>query len=317
MGVCASGLGLIALAHTSGADFSRVVTIGRQQVHVSGEDLQRFFRQRKRADIAARIAADAGDGYCEGLLKAAFGAELIHSIDASDYEQAAMVHDMNRPIEQAQTYSLVVDFGTLEHVFNVPVAFDNVAKLAAPGAHILHVLPSNNFSGHGFYQFSPEFFFQLYAPERGYSGTRVFAAPGGSPDVWYEVKSPRELRRRVDITSRDQLNLLVLTQKTGEPTPLTERPIQQSDYLALWAEEPRRVAKEKRRSEIERMLRAAFNSLRHRRKVLNKDVTRGREDMVRRRVIDLTPLSAQMSALAVALLPQLNNVARAIINFAT
>jgi hypothetical protein len=307
----------MAFAHASGADFSRVITIGRQRLNVSSEDLQAFFRRRHRDDLAAWAAADAGDGYCEGLLKSAFGAGTVHSLDASNYEQAALVHDMNAPIEAPGAYSMVVDFGTLEHVFNVPVAFDNVARLAGREGHILHVLPSNNFSGHGFYQFSPEFFFQIYAPERGYSDTRVFAAPGGSPDVWYEVRSPRELRRRVDITSRDQLNLLVLTQKTGEPTPLTQRSVQQSDYLALWADEPRKVARGRRRNEVERALRAAFNGVRHRLKVANKDVTRGRADMVRRRVIDLTPMRANVAALAAGLLPQLDTVARALVNFAT
>lgn len=288
MGLNASGLGLMALARASGADFSRVVTIGRQRVNVSIDELEEFFRQRGRPDIAAQIAAEQGDGYCETLIKTAFGASVVASLDASDYEQAAIVHDMNTPLAPAETYSVVLDLGTLEHVFNVPVAFDNVARLASPGARIMHVLPANNFAGHGFYQFSPEFFFQIYAPERGFTGTRVFAAPGGSPEMWYEVRSPRELHRRVDITSRDQLNLLVLTQKTGEPVPLAERPVQQSDYVELWTDQ-RKVAKQARRGVIARFFRTASTGLRHRQKVARKDVACGRGDMIAHRVLALTP----------------------------
>lgn len=289
MGLNAAGLGLMALARASGADFTRVVTIGRQRLNLSIDDLERFFRQRGRGDIAARIALEPSDGYCEGLIKTAFGASVVQSVDASDYEQAAIVHDMNTPLEPAEHFSVVLDFGTLEHVFNVPIAFDNVARLASPDAHIMHVLPANNFTGHGFYQFSPEFFFQIYAPERGFTGTRVFAAPGGSPDTWYEVRSPRELHRRVDITSRDQLNLLVLTQKTGEPVPLAQHPVQQSDYVELWSDEPRKVATQKRRGVFERALRTALTGLRHRRKVAGKDVAYGRSDMIAHRVLALTP----------------------------
>ncbi len=301
MGVNAAGLGLMALARASGADFSRVVTIGRQRLNVSPDDLERFFTQRGRPELAAALNANPGDGYCEQVLKVAFGASDVQSIDASDYEQAAIVHDMNTPIATNERFSVVLDFGTLEHVFNVPVAFDNVATLAALGGHIMHVLPGNNLAGHGFYQFSPELFFQIYAPERGYEGTRVFAAPASAPDTWYEVKAPRELKRRVDITSRDQLYLLVLTRKVGEPTPLAQRPVQQSDYMALWADEPRKVSKTKRRDGVSRAVRAAFAGMRHRMKVARKDVTSARGDMVRRSVLGLTPMAALRAPIASAL----------------
>lgn len=279
----------MALARGSGADFSRVVTIGRQSLDLSGEDLQRFFRARGREDLAQRIATMPADGYCEALIETAFEAKAVCSVDASDYEQAAIVHDMNTPLEPKEHFSVVLDFGTLEHVFNLPVAFDNVAKLASNGGYILHMLPGNNLVGHGFYQFSPELFFQIYAPERGFVGTRVFAAPEGSPDVWYEVKSPRELGARVNLTSRDQMYLLVLTQKVGEAAPLTQAPVQQSDYVQLWAKEPRRAVKAKRRSEISRALKAAFSGMRHRMKVARKDVTAAtRADVTARRVLALT-----------------------------
>jgi hypothetical protein len=296
MGVNATGLGLLALARASGADFSRVVTIGRQSLSLSPDDLAHFFTSRGRADIAEQLAAHPGDGYCEQVLKLAFGARTTQSIDASDYEQAGVVHDMNMPLAPAETYSVVMDFGTLEHVFNVPVAFDNVAALASPGGWILHMLPGNNLAGHGFYQFSPELFFQIYAPERGYEGTRVFAAPESTMSTWYEVTAPRDLKKRVDITSRDQVYLLVLTQKVGEPTPLTQRPVQQSDYVALWSNEPKRAARSTRKSAFVRAVQDLLTPLRHRAKVARKDVAGARSDMTARRVLDLTA----MPALAVA-----------------
>ncbi len=288
MGLSVASIELMALARAAGADFSRIVTIGRYKIQAPVDVLERFFRQRGRDDLAAGIAADLGDGYCEPLLKSAFGAAVVDSIDASDYEQADIIHDMNTPIAPARLYSAVLDFGTLEHVFNVPVAFDNVARLCAPGAHILHVLPSNNLVGHGFYQFSPEFFFQIYAPERGYAGTRVFVAGGGNPDIWYEVRAPREVRARVGITSRDELRLLVLTQKVGDPVPLTERAVQQSDYVALWNKGPRRPSTQRRRGALERIVRDILNGLRQRRKVARKNVAHARADMTAHRVSELT-----------------------------
>jgi hypothetical protein len=278
----------MALARSGGADFSRVVTIGRQQLTIGGGELETFFIRRGRPDIASRLACDSGDGYCERVIREAFGAQFVHSIDASDYEKATLVHDMNTPLEPQQRYSVVLDFGTLEHVMNVPVAFDNVAKLCAPGGRILHMLPSNNCTGHGFYQFSPEFFFQIYSAARGFAGTRVFAVPMGSPDLWFEVRAPHTLQSRVNITSRDELYLLVLTEKTGESPPLTQSPVQQSDYVTLWAEENKAPKGSKRRSAFQQWLRGMTNSVRHRRKMARRDATSARADIMRHRVLDLT-----------------------------
>jgi hypothetical protein len=288
MGLNASGLGLMSLARAEGACFGRVVTIARQQLTIGPAELEDFFRKRGRTDIADRVAGEVSDGYCEAVIRSAFGAEIVHSIDASDYEHASFVHDMNQPIEPEEQYSVVLDFGTLEHVLNVPVAFDNVAKLCANGGHIMHMLPSNNCSGHGFYQFSPEFFFQIYSEARGFAGTRVFAVPMGSPEVWYEVRAPHTLKSRVNITSRDELYLLVLTQKIGAPVSLTRCPVQQSDYEALWAAENTARKGQRRRNPLEQWARALTNSMRHRRKMARRDATNARADMIRHRVFDLT-----------------------------
>lgn len=288
MGLNASGLGLMAVARASGADFSRVVTIGRQQLTIGAGELEDFFHKRGRDDIAGQLAAITSDGYCEMVIRTAFGAQTVHSVDASDYEQATIVHDMNTPLEPKEPYSVVLDFGTLEHVLNVPVAFDNVAEFCAPGGRIMHMLPANNCAGHGFYQFSPELFFQVYSEARGFAGTRVFAAPMGSPDVWYEVRAPHTLKSRVNITSRDELYLLVLTQKTGEAPPLTRAPVQQSDYMQLWAAENAAPKGQKRRGPLQQWARSLTNSFRHRRKMARRDATSARADMIRHRVLDLT-----------------------------
>lgn len=288
MGVDIAGLGLLALARKEGADFRRVATIGRQGLGLRNEEIAEFFSKRGRTDLAAAWALRPQERYCEPLLSEAFGAGEVCSFDASDYEQANVVHDMNAPIDAREPFSVVADFGTLEHVLNVAVAFDNVARLCATGGHILHVLPGNNFSGHGFYQYSPEFFFQVYAPERGYEGTRVFAAVTGDDAHWYEIAAPSAVGRRVNLTSRRPFNMLVLTRKTSEAPPLTTRPVQQSDYVALWQES------EGKREQVARTwlgerVRTLTAGLRSERKAARLDVRRRRSDVSRQRVLDLTP----------------------------
>ena len=59
-------------------------------------------------------------------------------MDASAFEGANFVHDLNNPIPEELhcKYDAVVDGGTLEHVFNVPVAFANPSEAGVPVAFV-------------------------------------------------------------------------------------------------------------------------------------------------------------------------------------
>ena len=60
---------------------------------------------------------------------------------------------------------------------------------------ILHVLPANNFNGHGFYQFSTELFYSLYSPKNGYEETVVFLADLADNEVWYKSLQSSNAKR--------------------------------------------------------------------------------------------------------------------------
>ena len=105
--------------------FARTLTIGRQYLLASAEQIERGLRQAGAACSpveAAEIKAD-GAGYAESLF-AHLGGERIDSLDASRYEHATLVHDLNHPLPAGLSaqYSVVFDGGSLEHVFNFPQA---------------------------------------------------------------------------------------------------------------------------------------------------------------------------------------------------
>jgi len=64
--------------------------------------------------------------------------------------------DFNNPIEEKykSTYVLVLDTGTLEHCFNVGLAFINMCSLVKDGGIVLTAAPLNK-GNHGFWNFSP------------------------------------------------------------------------------------------------------------------------------------------------------------------
>src|SRR5829696_928079 len=78
------------------------------------------------ADAEVKRIVTSGDGYAEPFLEH-LGAEKIVSFDASDYENASVAHDFNQPIpaEFRNRFSVVLDGGKLEHVFNFPIAINN------------------------------------------------------------------------------------------------------------------------------------------------------------------------------------------------
>src|SRR5262249_13058363 len=117
----------------------------------------------------ARAIKDESGGYCEGFLKR-LGASEVVSVDASDYEGASVVHDMNQPVPASmyESFTAVIDSGTLEHVFNFPVAVKNCMEMVSRGGHFLGITPANNLMGHGFYQFSPELLYRIFSPANGY-----------------------------------------------------------------------------------------------------------------------------------------------------
>ena len=232
MGIDLHNLALLAHARDRGVSFARTVGIGRQALFVDPPELERH-RLLRGLPVLRNAATSAGaPRYFEPLMQQWLGAATVDSVDASAYEQATLLHDMNLPWAQGQpglgSYDAVLDFGCLEHVFDFPVAWRNCVALCRVGGHLFHSLPANNLSGHGFYQFSPELFFNLYQAKNGFELVGLWFAQKADPRYWWEVADPAAVRRRVTLRNAHEVYLLVLARKLKELGPLP--PPQQSDY---------------------------------------------------------------------------------------
>ena len=86
-------------------------------------------------------------------------------MDISDYEDADYTHDLNNPVpeELHEAFDLVIDGGTMEHLFDIKQCLENITRMVKIGGRIIHISPTNNFSGHGLYQFSPDLFYDFYS----------------------------------------------------------------------------------------------------------------------------------------------------------
>lgn len=233
MGIDLHNLHFLAHAQDLGVSFERTVGIGRQAVFVDALPLQRFQARRGLPALQEPPRPAGAPRYFELLMRQWLGASVVDSVDASPYEQARLIHDMNLPwperfAAERGSFDAVLDFGCLEHVFNFPVAWRNCVELCRVGGHLLHALPANNLSGHGFYQFSPELFFNLYRPENGFELKALFFALKAEPRSWWRVADPMAVRRRVNLCNGHEVYLLALACKQREIGPLPAP--QQSDY---------------------------------------------------------------------------------------
>ena len=210
MGFETNAAALLLKMRRDGVDFGRVLTLGHQHLHLDPATYRRV-QSRLGQPLATEVPV-----YADGLL-AALGAASVEALDASTYEGATRIHDLNEPVPAAwqEQFDLVFDGGTLEHVFNFTAALKNCMQMVKPQGRFVSVTMPNNWCGHGFYQFSPEFFFSLYAEGRGFTGTEVFLVEEHRPRTWYRVRNPAHLGRRVQVVNRERTLVLVMTRKTS------------------------------------------------------------------------------------------------------
>ncbi len=211
--------------------FNSIAMIGRQCLHVRKNVL---INTCKNAGIKVeeRECDDLySDGYSEKLLKH-IGFTSIDSVDFSDYEGCTITHDMNKPIPEVYKgkYDVVYDGGSLEHIFNFPVAVKNCLEMVRVGGYFLSVTAGNNYSGHGLYQFSPELFFRICGEINGFEIDMIYIDDNRSR---YEVIDPEVVKSRVTFQNLTKTFLVVVAKKVAEKNIFEYTPMQ-SDYILEW-----------------------------------------------------------------------------------
>jgi hypothetical protein len=233
MGVGYHGLQFALLAKRRGANFARTITLGRQHHYLDNATLRSMFQRFQLPLSAAEEQKVLAEAYSEELFKK-LGATVADSVDASDYERASITHDFNKPVDASLVgkYTCFVDFGSLEHVFNIATALKNSTDLLEVGGHFLSVTTANNFMGHGFYQFSPELFFN-YLMHNGFTDVEIFLMPYRAFPFFFRVADPREIRGRVELVNAEPVLMGVIARKKKQVS-VQEFPIQSDYYDAFW-----------------------------------------------------------------------------------
>jgi hypothetical protein len=234
---------LLIGARRAGHAFGRTLMIGRLSLNLHHSEVRSLCRSG--SDLTP--IADALHGYKFGdwadrLLQVGLGADQLHVLDYSSYQGAGLIHDLIQPVPDAwlSRYDVVIEAGSLEHVFNVATALKNLMGMVRIGGLLLIKSPSNNLCGHGFYQFSPEFMFRALTEQNGYHVERAIMVEGRYPSVQaatfrraYEVCDPLKMGLRVGLVNKRPVELIVLARRTADANIFDKFPLQ-SDYVAVW-----------------------------------------------------------------------------------
>ena len=237
MGITKTDCTFLFHAKKLGVDYTRSCMLGRLTLYASHEAIEgciRKYRNQHRSLAEVQFT----DGYSEPLF-AILGAQTTDSIDYSDYEKASIIHDLNMPLPDAmrQRFTCITDGGTIEHVFNFPVAIKSCMDSLAVGGHYIGITPANNSMGHGFYQFSPELIFRIFSEENGFRIKQMLISADppdeSTPVVWYEVSDPMNVKERVMLVNSVPLTIRFIAEKIAQKEVFARAP-QQSVYATTW-----------------------------------------------------------------------------------
>lgn len=150
----------------------RIATLGKQDVWMTVEEIRQLAQKLgyplvalDHIEMSHKPDMRSKNLISDVALFKLLGFQEIVSFDASSYEQADCILDLNQSdsVPEFEAYfDFVLDAGTLEHVFHIPNALKAIYRLLKTDGRILHISPSSNHMDHGFYMFSPTLFMDYY-----------------------------------------------------------------------------------------------------------------------------------------------------------
>lgn len=177
MGLSIGMLRLLVNMHRRRQFVGPVLTLGVQDVYATYDQLKEFMAEEglpihevppekrllhKSVHLAGRVKQH-DLVHCETFLRM-MGLLPYESLDGSSAEHPTIIHDLNTPVaeEMYGKYGLIIDSGTLEHIFDIRTAMNNLVRMLRLGGSLLHVSPMSGWVNHGFIQISPCLFYDYY-----------------------------------------------------------------------------------------------------------------------------------------------------------
>ncbi len=207
MGLLPSSLKLILQFHKHLSFEGPVLSIGNQDIWANYEQLKTIFEEMgvrycEPKEIARHTSYtfssnEAINQLTDDFVHAKVFFEMLGLPDYCDIDKfvsdAPMhQHDMNMMIPQLfhDRFSLILDGGTIEHIFDIRQVMANILLALKVGGHVVHI--SSYSVDHGFYGISPTFFYDFYKAN-GFSDFSCFAMQVDFSDILSTYKNPQSI----------------------------------------------------------------------------------------------------------------------------
>lgn len=194
-----------------------ILTLGRQQIHIIQDDINHILYKYRFYSMINKFQVYH---YSENFFINLFEERSRHheisvdSIDNSNYEGASIIHNMNIPYNSTKKYQYIYDGGTIEHIFNIPQVIENVIDMLDIDGLFVSITCNNNFSGHGIYQFSPEFFLSSLNEKYGMKIEALYLGKIHTPfEQWIDVNDYKDGRNCTKFDDSDPVYILTIARK--------------------------------------------------------------------------------------------------------
>ena len=189
MGIDSTSFEAILLSQKYVTKRRSLLTLGRQGMHAHPFNVDALLAKHGHPHLKGRYVWGWSEPFFQDL-----GFKEVESLDNSPYEEATRIHNMNEPLPaNSPKYDYVYDGGTIEHIFNTPQVCENIINSLEVGGIFCSVTSNNNLSGHGIYQFSPEFFLSAFNKKYGMEVLELYIGIVGTErEAWIDVNSFNE-----------------------------------------------------------------------------------------------------------------------------
>ncbi len=153
MGINLSYLPFFDKCHQVETIKSPFCALGSQEIHDEESKIINFCKSENYPPILPKRRV-------ESLLSLRYG--ITEYVDLDINESATIKCDLSRPIPSSlrNRWMTVFDGGTVEHVFNIGVAFKNIHEMCCVNGTIIHVSPIS-WPDHGYFNLTPRLFLSL------------------------------------------------------------------------------------------------------------------------------------------------------------
>jgi len=152
-----------------------VMQLGRHTIYLKMIMLKSYaamhgLNLREVAPVLSNYEPCAELGYIDDItFFSALGFDTVHSCDVSDCDASTFNFDLNLEVPDHfhNKYDVIIDSGTVEHIFNLPQVLRNIHLMLKPNGRVIFMAtPTNNYVDHGYYMFSPVLLYEYYLANR-------------------------------------------------------------------------------------------------------------------------------------------------------